>query len=77
MSSDWQPIETAPDDQTEFQAWVMHTTADIPEWWEPKCRYNRHGAFQIWGRVDYDEDGWDCYPLVTPTHWMPNPEPPK
>ena len=72
---DWQPIETAPKDGTEFQAWVTHGR-DQKGFWEPKCRYSEHGAFEMWGRVDYDCDGWDTYPGHTPTHWMPLPAPP-
>lgn len=67
--ADWQPIETAPKDGTEFQAWVGH--------WEPRCRYNPDTeAFEMWGRTDYDCEGWDTYPDLPPTHWMPEPAQP-
>lgn len=66
---DWMLIESAPRDGTEFQAWVGH--------WEPRCRYNEDGAFEIWGRVDYDMDEWDFYMHLTPTHWMPTPSSPE
>ena len=75
--SEWQPIETAPKDGTEFQAWVVLKDRTAGGFWEPKCRFNEHGAFEIFGRVDYDEDGWDCFLHLEPTHWMPLPEPPK
>lgn len=65
----WQPIETAPRDGTEFQAWIGN--------WEPRCRFNEDGTFQIWGRIDYDIEGWDYYPSAIATHWMPLPEPPE
>ena len=71
----WRPIETAPLDGTEFQAWVTRGT-DPDGWWEPRCRYNDDGAFEIWGRVDYDCDGWDCYPHCVPVAWQPPPPPP-
>lgn len=65
---EWRPIETAPKDGAEFQAWLG--------WWEPRCRFNDDGAFQVWRRVDYDEDGWDVIE-ARPTHWLPEPtEPP-
>jgi hypothetical protein len=64
----WQPIETAPKDGTEFQGWVGQ--------WEPRCRFNPESeTFETWGRVDYDEDGWDVF--VPATHWMPPPDPPS
>lgn len=69
--SEWQPIETAPRDGTEFQAWIDQYG------WEPACRYNPDTeAFEIFGRIDYDQDGWDSYHHMTPTHWMPYPAPP-
>ena len=66
----WQPIESALKDGTEFQAWVNG--------WEPKCRFNPESeAFEIYGRVDCDEDGWVPYYLECATHWMPIPELPE
>ena len=76
---EWQPIETAPKDGTEFQAWVLSGAAGGSiGFWEPKCRYNEHGQIGFWGRIDYDIDGWD-YGLthLMATHWKPQPEPPK
>lgn len=70
----WQRIETAPRDGSEFQAWVA--SADHGGW-EPRCRINPETeGFEIWGRVDYDEDGWDTYLHLTPTHWLPQPASP-
>ena len=71
-SGEWQPIETAPRDGTEFQAWVVHMGHG---YWDWQCRYNEHGAFESFGRIDYDMDGWEVSP-GTPTHWMPNPSAP-
>jgi Lar family restriction alleviation protein len=70
----WRPIEDAPRDGTEFQAWCVSAGDG---WWEPRCKYNDEGNFFTWGRIDYDIDGWDflCAPM-RPTHWMPLPPPP-
>jgi len=75
--SEWQPIETAPKDGTEFQVWMPSPSEHWPEgWWEAKARFNpATECFETWGRVDYDEEGWGFCEL--PTHWMPYPEPPK
>lgn len=71
----WRPIATAPKDGTEFQAW-MHNAYLPTGWWEPRCRFNDFGAFQVWQRVDYDDDGFDAV-HATPTHWMPLPPAPE
>lgn len=73
---EWQPIETAPRDGSEFQAWVVALDNAKNGCWEPKCRFNQMSeAFEIWGRVDYDIDGWEVYG-VKPTYWMPSPTAP-
>ena len=70
----WRTIESAPKDGTEFQAWCVRVDHGQ---WEPRCRFNpKTEAFEIWGRIDYDADGWDVYPAFEPTHWMPFPLPP-
>lgn len=67
----WMPIDTAPKDGKPFQAWIDKYG------WKPNCRYNPDSeAFELWGRVDYDQDGWDVYPHMVPTHWMPIPSRP-
>lgn len=67
----WLPIESAPKDGTEFQAWLNVGL------WEPRCRFNPDSeAFEIWGRVDYDRDDWDACSHLTATHWMPLPAAP-
>lgn len=69
----WRPADTAPRDGTEFQGWFE--TQNGSGFWEPSCRYNKNGGLGVWGRVDYDTDGWD-YGLshLTLTHWMPQVE---
>lgn len=77
MGEQWRPIETAPKDGTEFQAWVTQETDPSTTWWEPRCRFEpENEAFQIWGRIDYDQDGWDNDWNWNPTHWQPHPLPP-
>jgi hypothetical protein len=70
----WRGIECAPRDGTEFIGWSFNV--DRPECggnWNDRCRFNPDsGAYEIWGRVDYDEDGWDCLSYLRPTHWMPD-----
>ena len=74
--SEWQPIETAPKDGTEFQAWVRGSDGAM-SWWDPRCRYNEEGAFESYGHIDYDIYGWDSCPFWVPTHWMPQPTAPS
>jgi hypothetical protein len=73
--SEWRPIETAPKGGAEFQSWVVDDNGEGH--WEHRCRFNaEHGCFELFGRVDYDMDGWEAYPYLVPTHWMPEPTPP-
>lgn len=70
----WRTIDSAPKDGTEFQGWVSWGGRD--GWWEPKCRFNADTeAFEVWGRVDYDQDGWDSH-AVTVSYWIPTPAAP-
>jgi hypothetical protein len=69
----WRTVDSAPRDGTEFQGWVKSINEPLG-WWEPKCRLNPETeAFEIWDRVDYDQDGWGCYGHVDPVAWMPEP----
>lgn len=68
----WRDIvkDPPPKDGTEFQAWTGC--------WEPRCRINPETeTFEIWGRVDYDQEGWDVYSHLTATHWTPLPAAPE
>lgn len=68
-------MTAAPRDGTEFQVWVVGYRG--AEFWEPRARFNPDsGAFEMWGRTGYDEEGWDVYPDCTPTHWMFHPSNP-
>jgi len=74
--TDWQPIETAPKDETEIDVWAIPPKG-------PGCRVTN----VCWTRMtDWDGrefEGWTgMYPVRfgyrhEPTHWMPTPAPPK
>lgn len=72
--SDWQPIETAPKDETQVLLWVPARP------WDAACAVV--GEFSGVGRPRWREaniDGWEWDgPLAeaAPTHWMPLPPPP-
>lgn len=58
----WQPIETAPKDDTEFLGW---NGASIEKTW----RGWHDGEKPVYVYADY----WSWLP----THWMPLPSPPE
>jgi len=67
----WQPIETAPKDGTEFMAWWEGE-------FEPKVRFDQEiERYEFFGRIDYDQDGWSDEYIKGPSHWMAIPTPPK
>ena len=62
--SEWQPIETAPQDGTQILVFG-HDTFAVAEF--------RNGEWRDMGDI-----GWGgFYAEVMPTHWMPLPEPPS
>jgi len=64
---EWQPIETAPKDGSEFQAWTKYGA------WKPLVSW-RDGA---WCECE-GNDFWRWSRLFTPLyHWMPLPHPPQ
>jgi hypothetical protein len=76
--TDWQDISTAPKDGS----WIIATDGDkvMPLAWTPGDPDSPdeyvgwcHGAIE-WGGTLYD--GFN-EAFITPTHWMPLPEPPK
>ena len=73
---EWNPVdENTPRDGTEFQGWVVNGPGGF---WEPRCRFNPDTeALEMYGRVDYDQDGWESYPFFVVTHWMPQPADPR
>jgi hypothetical protein len=61
--SRWQPIETAPKDQT-IVLWI------------PK-RYPHVVVAAHWASEECDWGWWAGASRVEPSHWMPLPEPPQ
>jgi len=81
--NEWMPIETAPKDGTEILGFRADQGVFIFRWAtdEELAERDMHGD----PVGDYDEDfacwwherlGW-MEDELTPTHWMPLPEPPK
>jgi Protein of unknown function (DUF551) len=68
----WQPIETAPTDQTRILGWNGHEVSVMS--------YERHGAW-TW-EADWDYGGYGTEydyrssALASVTHWMPLPDQP-
>ncbi len=81
--SEWQPIETAPKDETLFIACDAGLWVFLCAWWPLK-----NPAIANWVKCDGrgdgevhimylgEEDGSPAW-WMEPTHWMPLPEPPK
>lgn len=68
----WMPINSAPKNGAEFQAWLI--TEDGDGFWESRCKFDENGSLGVWGRVDYDQDDWDFGLIhLKATHWMPQP----
>lgn len=65
--SDWQPIETAPKDGTDFLAWLMGNTHMVI-YFDASI-----DSLYPWRATDSNS----CYHVDAPTHWMPLPEPPS
>lgn len=74
--SEWQDIVTAPQDGSEFQAWVIRPAMSgdvhaypLEGWWEPRARIGPTGEHE-----QYDmEYGWESVIYQTFSHWMPQP----
>jgi hypothetical protein len=88
--SDWLDIETAPKDGTVVDLWIVGTdnTVDVYSVTARKVQSKpiRHGRTTDWRWQHFppNEPGWHTRGIcgqkistkVTPTHWMPLPEPP-
>jgi hypothetical protein len=71
---EWQPIETAPKDGSEFLSYSPDIFGQTKYGFQCVCFFD--------GREFYISDdeygrGDMCNTEVTPTHWMPLPAPPK
>lgn len=78
----WQPIETAPKDETLVDLWCRRS-------WNPPDKYERccdmywcttHKIYRSVKNRHYVERLWDPRrggPHLIPTHWRPLPEPPE
>lgn len=74
--SGWRSMDSAPRDGSEFMASIENDHSPGTLFWEPRCRFNPEAErFEIWGRTDYDQDGWEFYPSLTFRSWMPQPLP--
>lgn len=66
--SGWQDLNSAPRDGHEFQAWWKGT-------WQPRARFDpEYGSFQLWGRTDFDTEGWEVFEIDG--FWQPQPAAP-
>jgi hypothetical protein len=87
MTSEWRPIETAPKDGSEFDAWAVWLDTGKGER-VPNVHWGRgyiafeseRGELEGWLAAEWGIDG--CEGLMHPedqrlTHWQPLPAPPK
>jgi hypothetical protein len=87
MTSEWRPIETAPKDGSEFDAWAVWLDTGKGER-VPNVHWGRgyiafeseRGELEGWLAAEWGIDG--CEGLMDPqdqrlTHWQPLPAPPK
>jgi hypothetical protein len=68
---EWQPIETAPKDQTEIITWSNNEYPPIISWYE-LGRWCNSQLFH-WSMFDSDDKGMPPFP----THWMSLPKLPN
>lgn len=66
----WQPIETAPKDETEV---LLYCPDDVLPQWSITTGWADNHGWHLVQTGGYAEDN-DVYP--NPTHWMPLPKPP-
>lgn len=69
---EWMPIETAPRDGTEFQAWVEPLIAD--GYWIPVCKFESPSHKNP---KAYLFESREYISMRGATHWMPLPAPPN
>lgn len=74
----WQPIDTAPRDGTVIDVWLGDCDEDDRAFY--CCGKTRRSTAWSWKNGKFRPLGGlvDSVPVtVQPTHWMPEPEPPK
>ena len=88
-NTEWQPIDTAPRDGTPFLLYCpgvndWNRIVGMPEiivgLWHTKLDTRGPGWFGDLGDVDQGYESTVAYfvrEYLSPTHWMPLPEPPK
>jgi len=84
---EWQPIESAPLDETSVDLWVIVTDEQLRKnnpnaprgTRATNCWYCPEQKSWLYGGADkaFDEPEDLIAFGLTPTHWMPLPEPPK
>ena len=67
---DWQPIETAPQDESILAALLVRNRRTRHEWWEMHLVVIDSDTAEISAETDA---GWSAGDY---THWMPLPSPP-
>lgn len=67
---EWQPIETAPKDETPVLVYA-ESGMFVVRW------LNRQNYNEGWWHIDDNRYGPFAVRGPLPTHWMPLPEPPK
>lgn len=69
--SEWQPIDTAPKDGTQFDLWTVGPSGG-PGNRIPNAKYAKgmNGEWELWGMHN------KVSPYLTPTHWQPLPKGP-
>ena len=71
MNSEWQPIETAPQDGRRIiGCYVPDGDAAVVRWKAGHGDWHGYWNLDVCGSYAEDGEWW-------PTHWMPLPEPPK
>lgn len=71
----WMPIETAPKDGTHIMVWEPTFKSIEFSWWG-----NDYNVKDYLGWLCGDGDDWSTgfyHTPITPTHWMPMPNPPE
>lgn len=69
--AEWQPIETAPKDESEFIAFIPGVGVKVVTSWSAWGGGTGHFHYET--KNHWKEPEWE---RCEPTHWMPYPAPP-